>query len=76
MDEILQALLEIRGETGLPKAVLVKLDEITGILSGPGDTRLKISKALSEIEELSDNSSLPGFVRSQLWNIASSLEYQ
>lgn len=74
MEDIIAAIREVQEETSLPRAVRMKLDEIVSILDGPGDRRLKVSKALNEIEELSDNSNLQSFVRAQLWNIASLLE--
>jgi uncharacterized protein (UPF0147 family) len=74
MEDIIAAIREVQEETSLPKAVKTKLDDIAAILSGPGETRLKASKALNEIEDLTDNSSVPSFVRTQLWNIASLLE--
>lgn len=74
MEDIVAALREVQEELSLPRAAKVKLDEVIAILEGPGDDRLKASKALSEIEDLTDNSNLPSFVRTQLWNIASQLE--
>jgi uncharacterized protein (UPF0147 family) len=74
MDDIVEAIKEVQEETSLPKAVRVKLDEIIAILEGPGDRRLKASKVLSELEDLTDNAHLPSFIRTQLWNIASMLE--
>lgn len=74
MDDIIEALREVKDEQSLSKAVKNKLDDIIAILEGPGDLRLKTSKALTEIECLSDNSQLPSFIRSQLWNVASLLE--
>ena len=74
MDDIIEAIREVQEEMTLPKAVRQKLDDIIALLEGPGDSRLKASKVLCEIEDLSDNAHLPSFVRTQLWNIASMLE--
>jgi uncharacterized protein (UPF0147 family) len=74
MDDIIAAIREVQEESSLPKAVQSKLEDIITILEGPGETRLKASKVLSEIEDLTDNNAIPSFVRTQLWNIASLLE--
>jgi uncharacterized protein (UPF0147 family) len=74
MDTIIDAIREAQDDSSLPRAARQKLDEIVEILQGPGDVRLKVSKALAELEELSENSSVPSYVRPQLWNIASQLE--
>jgi uncharacterized protein (UPF0147 family) len=74
MEDIIAAIREVQEETSLPRAAKTKLDDIVTILEGPGDHRLKVSKALSELEELSDGVNLPSFIRTQLWNISSLLE--
>ena len=74
MEDIVEAIKEVQEEMSLPKAVKLKLEEIITILQGPGDRRLRASKVIAELEDLSDNSHLPSFVRSQLWNIVSLLE--
>ena len=74
MDNVIAAIKELLEEQSLSKAVRTRLEDIVTILEGPGDAKLKASKALSELEELSDNSSLQGYVRAQLWNISSLLE--
>lgn len=74
MNEIIAAIKEVLEEPSISKASRQKLDDIISILEGPGDERLKASKAMAELETLSDNSSLPSFVRAQLWNVSSLLE--
>ena len=74
MQEIIDAVREVQGDSSVPKAVKTKLEEIIAILEAPGDSRLKVNKVLCELEELSYNTSLPSFIRTQLWNISSMLE--
>lgn len=74
MDEIIEAIKEVQDDSSLPRAGRTILDEVIQLLQGPGDMRLKVSKAITLLEDLSDNSVIPSFVRSQLWNIASQLE--
>lgn len=74
MEDITAAIREVQEELSLPRAVRAKLEEIIQILEGPGDSRLKASKVLAELDVLADNSALPSYVRTQLWNISSMLE--
>ena len=74
MDEIIEAVKEVLDDSGLPKATRTKLEEIVTILEAPGDVRLRVNKAICELEDLSYNTTLPAFIRTQLWNIASMLE--
>ncbi len=74
MQEIIEALREVLEDTSLPKAVRAKLEEAIATLDGPGEERLKANKVLCELEELSYNTTLPSFIRTQLWNVSSMLE--
>jgi uncharacterized protein (UPF0147 family) len=73
MDTIIDAIKEVLDEQSLSKTCKQQLLEVVIILEGPGDNRLKASKALAAIETVSENG-VPSFVRTQLWNIASLLE--
>lgn len=74
MQEIIDAVREVQEDASLPRAVKLKLEDVIAILEAPGDARLKANKVLCELEELSYNTSLPSFIRTQLWNISSMLE--
>lgn len=74
MHDVIDALREVLDDGGLPKAVHEKLEELIAVLEGPGEDRLKANKVLCELEEISYNTTLPSFVRTQLWNVSSMLE--
>ncbi len=74
MDDIIAALQEAQDDESTSKIARLKIDEIIIVLKGPGDDRLKASKALSELDALCDSASVPSFLRTQLWNVASMLE--
>jgi uncharacterized protein (UPF0147 family) len=38
------------------------------------DDNIKVNKALSELDEISDDTNIQTFTRAQIWNIASMLE--
>jgi uncharacterized protein (UPF0147 family) len=74
MNSILEEIRDVLEDADIPKATRTKLEEIVSILEGPGEPRLKANRALCELEELSYNTTLPAFIRAQLWNISSMLE--
>ncbi len=74
MQEIIDAVREVLDDGALPKAVQLKLEGVIAILEGPGDTRMKANKVLCELEEMSYNTTIPSFIRTQLWNVSSMLE--
>jgi uncharacterized protein (UPF0147 family) len=74
MQDIIDSLREVLNEGSLPKAAQTKIEEVITILEGPGDERLKANKVLFELEELSYNTTIPSFIRTQLWNVSSMLE--
>ncbi len=74
MEHVIEAVREVLDDSAVPKATRAKLEEIVAILEAPGDIRLRVNKAICELEDLSYNTALPAFIRTQLWNIASMLE--
>jgi uncharacterized protein (UPF0147 family) len=74
MDDIIATLQEALDDESTPKVVRAKLEDLIALLQGPGDDRLKASKALSELDSLCDSTGLPSFIRTQLWNVSSMLE--
>ncbi len=72
--DILEVLQELSEDSTVPKNIKNKISEVIGILKKDSDISLKISKALHELEEVSDDSNLQPFTRTQIWNITSMLE--
>ncbi|MEK6917051.1 MAG: UPF0147 family protein [Nanoarchaeota archaeon] len=69
--EILQELLE---DHTVPKNVRLKIQEIINSLNEKADLSIKVNKALSLLDEISDDNNLQAYTRTQIWNIASMLE--
>ena len=51
MERVIEAVREVLDDSALPKATRIKLEEIVVILEAPGDIRLRVNKAICEIEE-------------------------
>ena len=71
---IIEAIEEIKEDVAVPKNVKTKLSGIIGILKEEGDFSLKVNKALSELDEIADDTNLQPYTRTQVWNLVSLLE--
>ena len=80
MDEpvqnIVEALQELTNDNTVPRNIKSKIDDIIGILKEDNgqDMSIKVNKALSELDDISDDTNLQSYTRTQIWNIVSMLE--
>jgi uncharacterized protein (UPF0147 family) len=74
LEEIKGYLKEMIDDASIPKNVRVKSQEVLDMLNGEGDLSISASKALNIFEELSEDTNIDAFVRTQIWNIVSLLE--
>ena len=80
MDErvqnIVEALQELSSDSTVPRNIKSKVEEVIKILREENgqDISIRINKALSTIDEISDDTNLQAYTRTQIWNIASMLE--
>jgi len=79
MDERLQniseALEELLTDSTVPRNIKTRVDSVIKMLQDENqEESIKINKALSELDEISDDSNIQAFTRTQIWNIASMLE--
>ena len=68
------ALQELEQDSSTPKNVKMKLANVVKYLGENAEVSIKISKALSELEELSTDINMQSYTRTQLFNIVSLLE--
>jgi uncharacterized protein (UPF0147 family) len=75
VNEVITALTELEDDNTVPKNVKSKIEEIRRELEKKGgDETLKINKALNQIENISEDSNIQAYTRTQIWNIVSLLE--
>ncbi|MCF7861472.1 UPF0147 family protein [Candidatus Woesearchaeota archaeon] len=74
LTDIIAYLEELKDDTTVPKNVKLKVERTMNILKENTDLSIRINKALSEIEDISDDANLQAFTRTQVWNIVSMLE--
>ena len=74
IQSIIGAIKEIEADTTISKNVKIKLDETVKALEEDKEISMKVDKAIHILDELSEDSNLPSYIRTQLWNILSLLE--
>ncbi len=68
------ALQELENDVTTPKNVKVKIATTLKLLSDSGETSINVSRAMHELEELSEDINVQSYTRTQLFNIVSLLE--
>lgn len=74
LQQIIDALTELSGDSTVPRNVKSQLARAITVLSGDEEHRIKVSKALEELDEVIDDPNMQPYTRTQLWNIVSLLE--
>ena len=75
LQNVIEALQELSKDNTIPKNVKAKLEIVmTALKTETDDLSMRINKALSELDEVSDDVNLQSYTRTQIWNIASMLE--
>lgn len=71
---IIEILEELKTDISVPRNVKEKIDNTIGALKGNKDIKLRINKALHELDDVADDANLQPYTRTQIWNVVSLLE--
>lgn len=72
---IIESLQEIASDNTVPRNVKEKLTKIVDVLKQEKeDFLLRKDKALSELDEIVEDTNLQAYTRTQIWNVVSALE--
>ncbi len=77
MDDLtnaLSALKELESDSQIPKNVKAKIASTIQTLEQEGETSIKVSRALQELEQLAEDNNMQSYTRTQIFNIVSLLE--
>ena len=74
INSIIGTLTELEEDATVPKNVKLKIRGIINNLKEDIEPPIKISKALSELDEIADDINLQAYTRTQIWNVVSALE--
>lgn len=73
--EIIFALQELEEDGTVPKNVKEKIGTTIRLLNEESDKSIKVSRALQSLEELTEDMNMESYIRSQIFNIVSMLEF-
>ncbi len=74
VEDVIEVLAELIDDNTVPKNVKMHIEQIVSALKGKEEMSLKLNKALSLLDEISDDSNIQPYTRTQIWNVASMLE--
>jgi uncharacterized protein (UPF0147 family) len=76
LQNIIEALQDLVNDSTVPRNIKSKVEGVISILKDENerDTNIRINKALGELDEISDDTNIQAYTRTQIWNIASMLE--
>ena len=75
MEKLIEELLMILEDDGIPKNVRIKIESAVSALQQEEiEESVRANKALQQLDDLSDDPNIPSYIRPQLWNIVSQLE--
>jgi uncharacterized protein (UPF0147 family) len=74
LSEIFNALGELGEDATVPRNVKSKIEEVQKILKNDTDVSIRVNKALNELEEISNDTNIQPYTRTQIWNVISLLE--
>ena len=74
MEEIIEALRELEEDSSVPKNIRSKINITISVLKQDGEDKIKVSRALSELEEVTEDANMEPYTRMQLLNVVSLLE--
>jgi hypothetical protein len=73
-DEIIILLEQIMNDRTVPKNIRKAAEDSKAILSGTESAEVKISTAISILDEITNDPNMPMYTRTQIWNAVSMLE--
>jgi len=73
-DEIVVLLDQIMNDRTVPKNIRKAAEDSKAILQGTDSAEVKISTAISILDEITNDPNMPMYTRTQIWNAVSMLE--
>jgi len=73
LDSAIASLRDLHEDSSVTKNIQTKILEIITILEAKGEPSLRASRAVCVLEQITDNSSMESYTRTQLFNVLSIL---
>ncbi|MAE42984.1 hypothetical protein CMO93_04380 [Candidatus Woesearchaeota archaeon] len=74
IENVVAVLNSLKEDNTVPKNVRMKIEGAIKILNDDTEMKIKVSKVLSELEEIADDVNLQSYTRTQIWDAISVLE--
>ena len=74
LQDIIDVLKELESDNTVPRNIKTSVQNTIKALKSEGESSIKINKALHQLEEVSDDTNMQPYTRTQIWNIVSMLE--
>ncbi len=74
LKQVVEALTEIQEDNTVPRNIKERIKNVRFILDEDTEMSIKINKSLHELEEISEDTNILPFTRTQIINISSLLE--
>ena len=72
--QIIEALTQLGEDTTVPRNVRSKIESAIKTLNEDTELSLKIDKAIQYLDDISNDTNIQPYTRTQIWNIVSLLE--
>ncbi len=74
INQIIETLIQLSEDTTVPKNVRSKIEKAVQVLNEDTELSLKIDKALQLMDDISNDTNIQPYTRTQIWNVVSLLE--
>ena len=71
---VCEMLEQIVNDRTVPKNIRAAAEEAHATINGTAEVELKISTAISTLDDIINDTNMPMYTRTQIWNIVSMLE--
>jgi uncharacterized protein (UPF0147 family) len=71
---VLEMLESIVNDRTVPKNIRSSIEETKDVIEGASAVELKISSAISTLDDVINDPNMPMYTRTQIWNVVSMLE--
>ena len=72
--QIIETLTELLDDLSVPKNVKTKVAHAIEALKEDSEASIRVDKAIQELDELSNDTNIQPYTRTQIWNVVSLLE--
>ncbi|MFW5746148.1 MAG: UPF0147 family protein [Nanoarchaeota archaeon] len=74
LQSVIDTLMEFQDDDSVPRNVKTRMVETAQALKSDESLSIRINKALSILDEVSDDTNIQPYTRTQIWGISSMLE--